>query len=220
MRTMTRNITATLAAAGVVAGLAGFAQVGSPAASAATAKTIPAPTAQIAVVAGKTTKVALDAGFVKALGSLKLTPGVTGDAKLSGGTLTFPITGGFVDYWNPSLHYRPFVQGELLHEGSGISLTAGSKKVTLQDFIIHPGNNSYISGTVKMNGSTVGTNVDIFRLDGGTLKPVTQDSSGDTVLTGTTVYVSTTAAALLNKVYGTTAVTGSLKVGVATLTVK
>lgn len=220
MRTITKSVTATLAAAGVVVAITGFAQGGSTTASAATAATIPAPTAQIAVVAGKSTKVALDAGFVKALGSLKLTPGVIGTAKLAGGALTFPITGGFVDYWSPSLHYRPYVQGELLHEGSGLSLKAGSKKVSLEDFIIHPGNNSFISGTVKLNGKTVGTNVDIFRLDGGTLKPVSQDSAGDTVLTGTTVYISTDAAALLNKTYGTTAVTGSLKVGVATLTVK
>lgn len=220
MRTVTKSLAAALAAAGIVAGVAGISQGATASTSAASTKMIPAPTAQIAVVAGKTTKVALDAGFVKALGTLKLAPGVIGTAKLAGGALTFPITGGFVDYWNPSLHYRPYVQGELLHYGSGISLTGGSKKVSLEDFIIHPGNGSFISGTVKLNGKTVGTNVDIFRLDGSTLKPVTQDSSGDTVLTGTTVYISTDAAALLDKVYGTKAVTGDLKVGVATLTVK
>lgn len=223
MRTTTKSIVAAFAAAGVVAALAGCAEPSTPAASASSSssvKTIPAPSAQIAVVSGNTTQVALDAGFVKALGSLKLTPGTIGTGKLADGTLTFPITGGFVDYWDPSLHYRPYVQGELTHEGSGISLTAGGKKVSLEDFVIHPGSNSFISGTVKLNGKTVGTNIDIFRLDGSTLKPVTQDSSGDTVLTGTTVYISSDAAALLDKTYGTTAVTGDLKVGVATLTVK
>jgi len=232
MRITTRSIVAALASAGVIAALAGCSTT-SPATPAATSsassaasasttsvKTIPAPTAQIPVVAGKTTQVALDAGFVKALGTLKLTPGVIGTATLTNGTLSFPITGGFIDYWSPSLHYRPYVQGNLLHEGSGISLTAGGKKVSLEDFVIHPGNNSFISGTVLLNGKTVGTNVDIFRLDGSTLKPVTADSSGDTVLTGTTVYISNDAAALLDQTYGTKAVTGDLKVGVATLTVK
>ncbi len=222
MRT-TKKVFAAFAAAGVVAALAGCSQ-SAPAAPAASAsahvKTIPAPSAQIPVVAGKSTAVALDAGFVKALGTLKLTPGVVGTAKLSDGTVTFPITGGFIDYWKPSLGYRPYVQGNLLHEGSGISLTGGGKTVSLEDFIIHPGTPATITGTVELNGKTVGTNIDIFRLNGTTLKPVTQDSDGDTVLTGTQVFVSDDAAALLNKTYGTTAVTGDLKVGVATLTVK
>ncbi|MGT2426713.1 hypothetical protein [Amnibacterium kyonggiense] len=220
MRKITKTVTTTLAAAGLLIGAGAVGSAFVAPANAATS-TIPAPTAQIPVVSGKTTQVALDAGFLKALTTLKLTPGVIGGATLSkSGTLTFPITGGFIDYWSPSLHYRPYVQGNLLHEGSGISLTAGGKKVSLEDFVIHPGNDSYISGTVLLNGKTVGTNVDIFRLDGSTLNPVTQDSSGDYVLKGTTVYVSDDAAALLNKTYGTTAVTGSLKVGIATLTVK
>ena len=39
------------------------------------AKTTPAPVAQIDSLSGRSTAVTLDSGFVKALGSLKLTPG-------------------------------------------------------------------------------------------------------------------------------------------------
>ena len=88
----------------------------------------------------------------------------------------------------------------------------------LKNFVIDPGNNSHVSGDVYLNGKSVVMGANLFRLDGSTLNPVTK--SGDAyVLQGTTVYISTDAAALLDKTFGTTAVTGDLKVGVATLTV-
>ena len=136
----------------------------------------------------------------------------------SAGVLTFPITGGNVTYYDPASKVRPYVQGELDHTGSGLSLTAGSTKVELKNFVIDPGNDSHVSGDVYLNGKIAAKGANLFRLDGTTLNPVTK--SGDAyVLQGTTVYVSDDAAALLNKVFKTTAVTGDLKVGIATLTV-
>ena len=170
-------------------------------------------------VGGKTTAITLDSGFVDALTSLKLTPGAIGTATLSkAGVLTFPITGGNVTYYDPSTGVRPYVQGELDHDGSGLSLTAGDKKVDLTNFVIDPGNDSHVSGDVSLNGKSVVKDANLFRLDGSTLNPVTKD--GDAyILEGTTVYVSEDAAALLNKTFGTDAVTGDLKVGIAKLTV-
>ena len=56
------------------------------------------PVAEIPSLTGRTTAVALDAGFVEALGTLKLTPGTVGDAELTkAGSLVFPITGGNVE---------------------------------------------------------------------------------------------------------------------------
>jgi hypothetical protein len=178
----------------------------------------PAPEAQLKTITGKDTQVTLDQGFVDALGTLKLTPGVVGGATLTDGVLAFPITGGHVDYYDPSSGYRPYVQGEIDHDGSGITLTGGGKTVELTDFVIDPGNNSKLTGTVKVDGKEVGTDINIFRLDGTTLKPLAKDADGNAVLEGTTVYVSQDAAKLLNDTFGTDAVTGDLKVGIAKIT--
>jgi hypothetical protein len=226
MRTTTKSLTAILSAGIVVAALAGCSQSGSGDASQSGAGSSSAPTSSAAptpalmtAVGGKTTQITLDAGFVSALKSLKLTPGTIGTATLSSaGVLTFPITGGNVTYYDPSTGVRPYVQGELDHNGSGLSLTAGDKKVELKDFVIDPGNNSHVNGDVYLNGKSVVKGANLFRLDGSTLNPVMKD--GDAyVLEGTTVYISTDAAALLNKTFGTDAVTDQLKVGIAKLTV-
>jgi len=229
MRTAPKSVTALLSAGLVVAALAGCSQSGSGnpnesgAGSSSSASTTPSasptPAAVFTSVNGRTTQITLDSGFVAALKSLKLTPGVVGKASLStAGVLTFPITGGTITYYDPSTGVRPYVQGELDHSGSGLSLTAGSTKVELKDFVIDPGNNSHVNGDVYLNGKEVVKGANLFRLDGSTLNPVTKD--GDAyVLEGTTVYVSDDAAKLLDDTFKTTAVTGQLKVGIAKLTV-
>jgi len=179
----------------------------------------PKPLASIPALDGVDTQVTLDQGFVDALGTLGLTPGVTGTATLTDGVLAFPITGGNVDYYDPSESYRPFVQGEIDHDGSGITLTAGDTVVGLSDFKIDPGT-SRLTGTVTANGAEVGKDVYIFNLDGSTLKPLAKDADGNAVLEGTTVYVSPDAAALLNKTFNTDAVTDQLVVGIAKITAK
>jgi hypothetical protein len=231
MRISTKGAIAALSAGLVVAALAGCSEPSSstPAASkdAASSSAAPAPAAdptpvaEIPSLSGVHTQVTLDAGFLKALTSLKLTPGVVGTATLSkAGVLTFPITGGNVKYFDPSKSYRPYVQGEIDHMGSGISLSAGGKKVELTNFVIDPGNNSHLSGDVSLNGKSVVKGANLFRLDGSTLKPLFKDADGNAVLEGTTVYVSDDAAALLDKTFGTTAVTGKLEVGIAKITAK
>ena len=129
------------------------------------------------------------------------------------------ITGGNVKYYDPKSSVRPYVQGEIDHDGSGITLTGGKTVVGLSDFKIDPGM-SHLTGTVTANGDVVGKDVYIFNLDGSTLKPLTKDSAGDAVLEGTKVYISPDAAALLNKTFGTDAVTNALLVGVAKITAK
>ncbi|MCU1407301.1 MAG: putative secreted protein, partial [Glaciihabitans sp.] len=115
----------------------------------------PTPVASIPALDGVDTQVTLDAGFLEALTTLGLTPGVLGTATLSdAGVLAFPITGGNVDYYDPAASYRPYVQGEIDHDGSGISLTAGDTVVELTDFRIDPGT-SQLFGTVTANGTEV-----------------------------------------------------------------
>ena len=139
-----------------------------------------------------------------------------GTAKLSGSDITFPITGGSVVYWSPKSNYRPYVQGILEHDGSGLTLTAGSTSVTLADFTINPGN-SMLYGDVAVNGKVAATQAPLFNLYGGTLKPLKLQGN-DAILTGTTVHISSTAASLLDSTFKTTAVKSQLLVGVATIT--
>jgi hypothetical protein len=183
--------------------------------------TDPTPLASIPALDGVDTQVTLDAGFLEALTTLGLTPGVTGTATLdaSTGVLAFPITGGNVDYYDPEEDYRPYVQGEINHEGSGITLTAGDIVVGLSDFDIDPGT-SRLTGTVTANGEEVGQDIFIFNLDGTTLNPLETDADGNAVLEGTTVLVSSDAAELLNTTFGTDAVTDELVVGIAKITAK
>jgi hypothetical protein len=182
----------------------------------------PAPVATVPAIPGGTTAVALDAGFTDALTSLKVTPGVVGGASLDAGTgtVTFPITGGEVTLYDKASGYRPWVQGTLFHEGSGLSLTAGGTTIELTDFTIDPGKPARLFGNVSVNGTLAAPSAPLFNLDGSTLNAPTMGSDGSAVLQGTTVKLSPEAAALLNKTLGTDALAGGFVIGVATITVQ
>ncbi|MBP1240682.1 hypothetical protein ABID92_002816 [Frigoribacterium sp. PvP120] len=168
---------------------------------------------------GVDTQVTVDASFVEALTSLGLTPGVTGTAGFDSatGTFSFPITGGNVDYYDPASDVRPYVQGEIDHDGSGLSLTAGDTVVELTDFRIDPGE-SKLYGTVTANGTVAAEDAYLFNLYGGSLKPL-QTEGDNAILEGTTVHISPDAAALLNQTFNTDAVQDEMLVGVAKITV-
>jgi hypothetical protein len=174
------------------------------------------PVADIAALSGQDTAVKLDSGFTAALGQLKLTPGVVGTAKLTDGSLVFPITGGNVKYYTPG-SVTPYVQGSIKHDGSGFSLAAGSTKVELTNFDVDPGA-SKLYGDVSVNGTSAATHALLFGLNGNTLKPL-QTSGNTAILAGTEVQLSQTAADLLDKTFKTDAVKGGLLIGIATITV-
>jgi hypothetical protein len=176
----------------------------------------PKPVASIEALQGETTAIALDAGFTDALTALKLTPGVVGTAKLEEGSLIFPITGGNVTVFKPG-EVSPYVIGQIQHEGSGLSLTAGDTKVELTNFNVDPGV-SRVYGDVTVNGKVAATSAFLFQLDGRTLEPLATEGA-NAVLTGTKVEISEDAAPLLNETFKTDAVTPGLLVGIATITV-
>ena len=172
--------------------------------------------ASIDGLTGENTAVLLDQGFVDALTSLKLTPGVVGTGELTDGSLVFPITGGNVTYFKPGT-VSPYVIGQIQHEGSGFSLTAGDTKVEITNLNVDPGV-SRVYGDVSVNGKIAASNAYVLTLNGTTLKPL--QSEGDTaIFEGTKVFISPVAAGLLNDVFKTDAVTKDLLVGIAKITV-
>ena len=178
----------------------------------------PEPVAQVDTLTGRRTTVALDSGFIEALTSLKVTPGPVGDAKITkGGNATFPITGGNVTYYEPGT-VSPYVQGEINHDGSGLSLTAGGKKVELTDFNIDPGK-SVLTGRVTVDGEEAAPSAPLFFLDGRTLEPLQANEDGTAVLQGTTVKLKKEAADLLNETFGIEDLQEGLVIGVAKITI-
>lgn len=175
------------------------------------------PVAQIDQLTGQTTAVKLDAGFVEALTQLKVKPGIVGDAQLENGSLKFPITGGNVTYYEPG-SVSPFVQGLIEHQGSGLSLEAGGKKVELTDFDIDPGK-SVLTGDVSVDGKEAVADAPLFFLDGRTLEPLQANEDGTAVLQGTTVKLKKEAADLLNDTFGIDDLQEGLVVGVAKITI-
>ncbi len=182
-------------------------------------KETPKPAAQIDSLTGTSTKVTLDAGFVEALTSLKVKPGPVGDATISkAGVATFPITGGNVTYYTPGT-VSPYVQGLINHDGSGLSLEAGGKKVELENFDVDPGK-SVLTGDVSVDGTEAAPDAPLFFLDGRTLQPLRTNADGSkAVLEGTTVKLKQEAADLLNETFGIDALKAGLVIGVAKITV-
>jgi hypothetical protein len=167
--------------------------------------------------------VALDAGFVKALGTLKLAPGLIGTATMSGTTVSFPITGGNATIYKKG-KVTPYVQSVVDHNGSGLSLTGGATKVDLKNFVVNPGDNSNLTGEVDVvaGGKTTvaAKSMKLFDLDGSTLKTPTISKAGIATLQGTTVYLSAEAAKALNGVFKTNALAGDMKVKIGVATIK
>ena len=151
--------------------------------------------------------------------SLKVTPGPVGDARItSSGSAVFPITGGNVKYFKPG-SVIPYVQGEIDHDGSGLSLEAGGTKVDLENFVVDPGK-SLLTGKVSVNGKEAAASAPLFFLDGRTLKPLAVKESNNTaVLEGTTVKLTQEAADLLNQTFKIDALKKNLVIGVAKITV-
>jgi hypothetical protein len=209
------GLTAVVAAIGLAACGSDSSSSGSTSAAAAPAAV--KPVADIPSLSGRSTSVALNGDFVKALGTLKLTPGTIGTAKLTkAGSLVFPITGGNVKYFKPG-SVSPYVQGEVDHDGSGFSLTGGGKKVDLTDFVVDPGK-SVLTGKVSVDGKVAAESAPLFFLNGNTLKPLTT-ANGTATLEGTTVELKQEAADLLNQTFGTDALKAGLVIGVAKIVV-
>jgi hypothetical protein len=209
---MLRSLAALATAAMLALGAAACGDDDSSAAASA-----PKPVAQIDSLSGRATEVKLDAGFVEALGTLELTPAPIGAGKITkAGVARFPISGGNLTYYKPG-SVAPFVQGEIDHDGSGLSLTGGGKTVEFTDFVVDPGA-SVLTGKVSVDGAVAAESAPLFFLDGRTLQPLKTEGA-TAVLEGTTVKLKDEAATLLNDTFGTDVLAGGLVIGVAKITV-
>ena len=210
------RLTIILAAAALAVGAAACGSDDEPTSS---TPTQPDPVAQVDQLSGRATAVTLDAGFVEALQTLKLTPGPLGGAAISkAGVASFPITGGNVTYYEPG-SVSPYVQGEIDHDGAGLSLEGGGKRVELTDFVVDPGK-SVLTGKVTVDGEVAAESAPLFFLDGRTLNPLeVNEGNGTAVLEGTTVKLKAEAAELLNTTFGVDALQEGLVIGVAKITI-
>lgn len=185
----------------IAAGLASAAAFTTLAPSTASA----APTAR--VFSGYTL-VELSSTFVGAITSLNVTPAAILPANLVPGLAYFPITGGRLDAAN--------AKGEVPHSG-GLSLTAGSTKVELTDFIIDTtGTQFKLTGLVTANGS-VSTRIPLFNLAlrPGVTLPLAPKAGTDLIVIGANVTLTAEAATALNGAFGVTAFTAGIPIGVA-----
>jgi hypothetical protein len=164
---------------------------------------------------GAGTSVKIDAGTAEALKSLGVALAPIGAAtfEASTSTITFPITSGYAEI-HSDLSAKPgYIQGSIAHKDSGFSLTAGSTKVELSDFVVDPGN-SVLYGTV--GGSP---KVPLLSLDGTNVK-VGSDGAGNVVLDGTVAKLTDTAAGALNKAFNVTALKAGIPLGTVHLVAK
>jgi hypothetical protein len=164
---------------------------------------------------GVGTSVKIDAGTAEALKSLGVALAPIGTATFDAptSTITFPITSGYAEI-HSDLSAKPgYIQGSISHQDSGFSLSAGSTKVELSDFVVDPGN-SMLYGTV---GGT--PKVPLLSLDGTNVK-VGTDGSGNVVLDGTVAKLTDTAAGALNKAFNVSALKAGIPLGTVHLVAK
>ena len=140
-----------------------------------------------------------------------------GTATLTDGSVHFPITGGNVTVYKKGA-VDPYVQGDIQHNGSGLSLTAGSTTVQLQNFDINPGSSQAVR---RRLGQRHGRGV--ARLP---VQPRRQHPAADHdrerrchADRDPRARLCRTRPRLLDKTFNTTAVKGGLLVGIATIVV-
>lgn len=166
-------------------------------------------------LSGVGTSVKIDPGTADALKSLGVSLAPSGNATFdaSTSTITFPITSGYAEIHSDHSFQPGYILGSIEHQDSGFSLTAGSTKVELSDFVVDPGN-SLLYGTV---GGT--PKVPLLFLDGTNVK-VGSDPAGDVVLDGTVAKLTDTAASALNKAFNVTALKAGIPLGTVHLVAK
>jgi hypothetical protein len=148
---------------------------------------------------GGDTRLKLTKGAAAALDDLGVAVAPTGAARVRGGAIAFPVTGGRID---PAT-----AAGRIAHSG-GIRLRAGGTSVRLSDFTIRVGRTATISA--RVNG---GARLAAFRLDLSRARVSRDDLT--TVVGRVGVRLSPAAARALNRTFHVSAFRGGLRLGTA-----
>jgi hypothetical protein len=157
---------------------------------------------------GGYTSVKLDSGFTAALTSLNVGLGTLPRSGVYQGQAYFPIVGGAVDLAS--------AKGEIPHAG-GLTLTAGSTRVELSDFVIDTFEaKPVLTGLVVVNDSIV-DRIPLFdlTLPPGFAVPLKLTNNRFLTLADVGVKLNATAATALNDIFKVTAFAGGFTVGVA-----
>jgi hypothetical protein len=188
-------------------------------AAASTSSASTKPILTVPSLTGVETSVTLDSNLLPTLTSLHVTPAPTGTGTLTmpGGaaTLNFPITGGHVTIYKKGA-VTPYVQGIINHDGSGLSLTAGGKTLTVENFAIDPGTSMLTAQVKQMNDAAI----PLFFLDGSDLQITPPNADGVAKLDGTKVELTSQAADAINTYFGVTAFKARMLIGIAHIQAK
>ena len=162
---------------------------------------------EISRLSGGSTTLALDSSTRNVLTSLGVALGTTGSAILAGSSISFPITGG-ITVIHSDKSYRPsYVDGVLLHQESGLTLTKGSTEATLTNLVVDPSNSELygeVDGVVFPHP--------LANLDSSGLQ--VRVANGDIYLNGAVAKLSSYAAQDLDRTFATRAVTAGMPLGV------
>lgn len=164
----------------------------------------------ITQMAGQATTVSLDRGTLAALAALGVTLKPLGAAKQTGTSISFPITSGYAEIHSDHAVHGGWIQGQIEHDTSGFSFTAGTTTVKLSNFVVDPGT-SMLFGTV--NDSTA--KEPLLSLDGSKVR-LSRDSNTVT-LDGTRAELTQTAASALDGAFRTNGVKAGLPFGIVHL---
>ena len=145
----------------------------------------------------------IDPGALQALTGQGIAPGVIAPATLSGTTATFPITGGRVGL--------DLASGTVRHSG-GLSLTKGATVVRLTDFDVRLGSSPQLFAALNGGASKVA----ILDLDLSGAQPSV--TGRDVTVPGVVARLTQDAADALNQAFATSAFSGGLVIGRATVT--
>ncbi len=153
------------------------------------------------------TSVTLSAGFVSALQTLGVKPGVVIPSQLNNGIATFPVVAGAIDLQS--------AKGEILHSG-GITLTTSATKVRLESFIIDTKSTPVLTGLVVVNDKLVGR-LPLFdiHLPSNVTLPLPLTEGYILKLNGVGLTLNSQAATALNSLFHVTAFQGGFSIGTA-----
>jgi hypothetical protein len=160
---------------------------------------------KIYVVTGGRTTLTLSKAFLADLTTLGVTSTAIAGSQIDGNQIDFPITSGAVNLEN--------AYGEILH-GGGINLTAGTKQVRFDSFIVDTsGEESTVTALTIVDGKFLGR-IRVFDLElPSDLTLPLDPKDGDFFLAGVKWNLDPQAAAALNDAFKTTAFENNLFIG-------